>query len=134
MTAPSVQVTTRAMPGPEAALYPLATKTGIELLGLVLAAYEHWQPLTRRQRSVLRAAAHEVFTASFTAMNADGVDAVEVELPRLAAGTHPLTVASLQRRHLAHNGRITLLGVQVVQYGDRDDRPARTTQPAGDVL
>ncbi|MGL5908528.1 MAG: hypothetical protein ACRCZP_00910 [Phycicoccus sp.] len=31
-------------------------------------------------------------------------------------------------------GRLTPLGVQVVQYGDRDDRPVRTAATSGDVL
>lgn len=93
--------------------HPLATLDGVRLVGLMIAADGHWRPLTASCRDALRRA---VSTVELPA-DIPG-DGVLVELPALPDGTHPATARALTRRGLVADGRVTLLGLQVVQYGD----------------
>lgn len=101
--------------------HPLATRTGIEQIGLVLAAGEHWRPLTAAQRAALRRAVKAALAGDDQA------------LPELPADTHPATARSLQRRGLAADGRLTALAVDVVAYAV-DRRPVRTADTTQDRL
>ena len=135
LTAERAVPTMRLVPRPAGSLqagrHPLATRTGIELLGLILAASEHWQPLTRKQRAALRWA----YRAAMDAVPADiPAEGVAVELPSFRADVHPSTVRSLERRGLAAQGRLTVLGAQVVQHGDHDRRRAVTVRTVGGLL
>ncbi len=93
--------------------HPLATLTGIELFGMILAADHHWRPLTARQKTALTAAYDEALHA----LPPGTPDGTLVPLPPLQAGTHPSTLKSLVRRHLAtSDGRLTLLAVEVLTH------------------
>lgn len=93
--------------------HPLATMTGIELFGEILAADYHWRPLSSRQKAALTAA----YDKALNALPSDTPDGTLVPLPQLPAGTHPATLTSLVRRHLATaNGRLTLLAVEVLTH------------------
>ncbi len=113
MTAGQVRVLPRAPLTAEQRRHPLATRTGVELVGLMLAADERWRPLSVRQKAALRAALAAAIPDELPA------DGALVELPALPADTHPATVAALARRGLAADGHATILGLQVAQYGDR---------------
>ncbi|OSY36109.1 MULTISPECIES: hypothetical protein [Pseudonocardia] len=102
-------------------MYPLATRSGIETLGLILAAGEHWSPLTARQKIVLSEAYHHTL---------DGLaDGDVVPLPALPAGVHPATVRSLERRGLVADGALTALAVEVVGWAEPLDVQKRQTRP-----
>jgi hypothetical protein len=115
-----------APPASEAARrYPLATRSGVELLGLILAADEHWRPLTRLQRAALRCGYHNMLAAVQTVAAEDvPPEGLLVDLPELLPDTHAATVRALERRGLAADGRLTPLAVEVVQLADNDRRPA----------
>lgn len=119
----------RPAPGPSE--YALATRTGVELLGLILAASQHWRPLTACQRHALRCAVRDALAA----IPADIADGSVVPLPLLPAGTRPATARSLERRGLAADGRLTPLAVEIVEYAAIPDaRDVTTVQPVGGVL
>jgi hypothetical protein len=111
--------------------HPLATRGGIEMLGMLIAADQHWRPLTARQKVVLA----EAYRAALAAVPVDVPDGTEVPLPVLPDGVHPATARSLHRRGLAADGRLTLLGVEVCSYALlRDDRPVHTRATTGGLL
>jgi hypothetical protein len=99
--------------------HPLATRRGMVELGLILAAAEHWRPLTQAQRTALRLAVKASLAAPGPA------EGTPRPLPELPADTHPATVRSLKRRGLVADGRLTALAVDVVAHAV-DRRPIRT--------
>jgi hypothetical protein len=117
-------------PGPPTA-HPLATRSGAELLLLIVAAMQHWAPLTERQRTALRVAYRHALDAAV----ASGVkDGDEVELPALPADTHPATARSLERRRLVAGGQLTELGAEVVRLAaDVDMRRKSAAAGTGDT-
>lgn len=117
----------RIAPAPEP--YPLATRTGVELLVRILAAGQHWRPLTGLQRSALRRA----YQAGLAAIPDDVPGGTLVPLPELPDDVHPATTRSLVRRGLAADGRLTLLAIEVITYAV-DRRPIRTVTTTGGVL
>lgn len=117
MTAAELRVDRRRPVPTEVRKHPLAHRSGIELLGLILMAGEHWRPLSERQRDALRRA---YLTAVASLRPED--EGTTIPPPLLPDGTHPATVRSLERRGLADAGRMTPLAVQVVQLADRSAR------------
>lgn len=118
MTAPDVCRVAAVQPlPPDVRRYPLATKTGIEMLSMILSADRFWRPLSARQQTALRVAYQ---TALDTAVAAG---AAEAPLPELPVGTHPLTVRSLERRGLVAGGRLTGLGVEVTRWSIFMEQP-----------
>lgn len=103
--------------------HPLATRTGIEALGLIIAAMDVWRPLTARQRAALQTAYDHALA---------GAKPGDV-LPRplLPDGTHPATVRPLERRGLVDGGRLTPAAVQTVGWCGR--RPERIERAVVDV-
>jgi hypothetical protein len=131
MTVPTGQVVLqRSHPRPRVQ-HPLATRGGIELLGLLLAAGQHWRPLTARQRTALRTA----YQRAIAAIPHDAPDGTVVPLPQLPAGTHRATVRSLIRRDLATpDGRLTILAVEVLAHVPDDKRPVESVTPRTELL
>ena len=123
-------------PLPEAARrHPLAHRSGVELLARMVAADQHWRPLTARQRTALRRAYQQALADAVR----DRLD--EVPLPALPDDVHPATLRALHRRGLAADGRLTPLAVEVVavtlpleQARQRRRGDVDTVQPRGDVL
>lgn len=115
---------------PRVGQHLLATRGGIELLGLALAAGRHWQALTERQRVVLR----EAYRAGVAALPADVPDGAVVPAPQLSPGAHPATVRALERKGLVADGRITALAAEIVAYTVDVARPVRTEAPRGGHL
>lgn len=99
-------------PLPEAVRkYPLATKGGIELLGMILAADDHWRPLSDRQQRALS----DAYQCTLDDAVRDGVTTVPA--PLLGADVHPLTRRALVRRGLVDDeSRLTPLAVEVLRY------------------
>lgn len=111
--------------------HPLATRGGIELLGMLIAADQHWRPLTARQKTVLA----EAYRMALAGLPDDVPDGAEIPLPALPGGVHPATLRSLHRRGLATDGRLTPLGVEVCSYALlREDRPVHTRATTGGLL
>jgi hypothetical protein len=111
--------------------HPLATRSGIELLGMLIAADQHWRPLSARQKTVLT----EAYRTALAAVPDDVPDGTTVPLPVLPDGVHPATLRSLHRRGLATDGRLTPLGVEVCSYALlRQDRPVHTRATTGGLL
>lgn len=112
----------------------LATRTGMQLFGQILAAMQLWKPLTPKQRTALRLAYRHGIAAAVAAGCRDGD---EIEAPRLPAGTHPATARALERRGLAIDGQLTPLAIDVVRFASdtgRDRRPTRTVATVGGLL
>ena len=123
-------------PLPEAARrHPLAHRSGVELLARMVAAAQHWRPLTARQRTALRRAYQTALADAVRGGHA------EVPLPALPDDVHPATLRALTRRGLAADGRLTPLAVEVVavtlplERGRQRRRGAiDTAQPRGDLM
>lgn len=112
--------------------YPLATREGLNLVMAMIAADQHWKPLSGLQREALRRA----YLAAVAAVPADTPEGTAVEWPALSADVHAATRRSLQRRGLVadgRDGRLTALAVEVVQLADRNRRPV-VTAPATEEL
>lgn len=105
--------------------HPLAARRRTERTRLLLAAAEHWRPLTRRQRAAIRLAVHIA--------RREPAPATGRPLPQLPADTHPATARSLKRRGLVADGRLTALAVDVVAHAI-DRRPVRTATTTGEFL
>lgn len=124
------QVVVRRVQKPTPCRHPLATRSGAELLGMMIAADQHWRPLTARQKTALRTAYQDALAAI-----PDGTpDGTVVPLPLLPHGTHPATARSLNRRGLAADGRLTTLAIEVLRYVPPEARQTVTTHSTGDVL
>lgn len=121
MTAAELRVERRQPVPAEVRKHPLAHRSGIELLCLILAAGEHWRPLSERQRDALRRA----YRTTVDALRPED-EGTTIPPPLLPDDTHAATVRSLERRGLAADGRMTPLAVQVVQLADL---PKRGEQP-----
>lgn len=118
---------------PLPARYPLAHRSGLEALALMIAADQVWRPLTARQQTALRTAYQRALRDAVR----DG--ATEIPLPALPDRTHPATARSLTRRGLATDGRLTPLAVEVVAWAlpvqqHRQRRAIETVPPRGDLL
>lgn len=109
----------RAVP----ASHPLATRTGVDALALILAADGHWRTLTARQKVILSEAYRQALVGR--------VEGDELALPALPAGTHPATVRALERRGLASGGALTALAVQVVAHAGPLDEHRRQNRRTG---
>lgn len=105
----------------------LATRSGAHALVNMLAAGQHWRPVTAAGKAALRAAYR---AALATAHPGD-----RIPLPALPDDVHPATARSLERRGLVADGRLTPLAVSVCAWallGDK--RPVDTTHPTGGRL
>lgn len=116
----SVVCTERHTFGP----HPLAARGGIEALGLIIAAQDHWRGLSPRQRDALQAA----YDAALAGAKPGDV----LPLPALPAGTHPATVRALERRRLADDGALTPLAVEVTRWCTR--RPEKRERAVVDAV
>jgi hypothetical protein len=111
----------------EARRHPLAHRSGIDMLVLMLTAEQHWRPLSRKGKAAIRSA----YTRALRDAVAAGLD--RVPLPALPDGTHKLTARALERRGLAHEGRLTGLAVEVYRWAGllEDTRPVETIRTGG---
>lgn len=126
MTVPMVQV----VEGHRIATkHPLATRTGVDALLHMLAADQHWRPVSAAGKAALRLA----YTRALAEAVADGLDVVP--MPQLG-DVHPATVRALERRGMVADGRLTPLAVEVVRWvGELPDRrPVDTTPTVGGHL
>ncbi len=111
--------------------YPLAHRSGIEMLGYILAADQHWRPLSRRCKEVIRSA----YVCALADAEARGLESIP--LPVLPDGIHPATVRALTRRGLAADGRLSGLAVEVYRHVaglDEHRKRPPTTEPVGGRL
>lgn len=134
-TAPLLVVRRPAGPVEPPVSHPLATRRGVELFGLILAAGEHWRPLTKTQRAALRRGYLDLIR---TVRDVDATtvpdEGLPIDLPALPGDVHAATARSLQRRGLVDNGRLTMLAIGVVRYADHDRRPVTTARTIGGAL
>jgi hypothetical protein len=107
--------------------HPLAHRSGVHALANLIAAGQHWRPLTDRGRAAL--------TTAYRAALDGAQPGDRIPLPALPDDTHPATARALERRGLAADGRLTELGVTVCAWallGER--RPVQTVPPQGGAL
>ena len=130
MTAPYCEV---AAHDPIPSRHPLAHRSGIHALANMIAADQHWRPLTDRAKTALATA----YRASL-----DGAQpGARIPLPALPDDTHPATVRALERRGLVatvdseSTVRLTALGVSVCAWSLLgEQRPVQTVPDTGGRL
>jgi len=107
--------------------HPLATRTGFHALASMIAAGQHWRPLTARGKTALR----DAYRAALAAAQVGD----RIPLPTLPDGTHRATVHALTRRGLVADGRLTPLAVEVCAWALLgEERPVRDTPATGGQL
>lgn len=131
MTVPMVRVVEGGRVAPTA--HPLATQSGVDALLHIIAADQHWRPISKAGKAALRRA----YTRALAEAVADGADVAP--MPTLGDDVHPATVRALTARQLVADGALTGLAVEVLRWvlpldDHRRPRPAVTVRPVGGVL